>query len=476
MARSWGGVLVAAATLALAGCIESVESEAGAVDADAAVALLAPDAAWAMPDAARASDAAPASDAGAPDDIDAAGSGGDGQAARPCLVVAPERLDFAATRIGSTSGRTIRLEGCGGRGVVVDEVRVEGDPLGVFAVGAATPIQVLPGGAAELDVRFTPVATEPFAARLVLRHDACDDPAGCLAEVALAGRGSGARPPEPRVEQGEMDVAPLDVVTLDGSASVPGELGITAWHWTVVARPAGSTSQPAERFTTPRRPQDGRVDDDPATPTAQFFVDLAGEYTIELRVGDAAGMPTDAAFATLLIRARPGEDIHVQLVWNTPGDADQTDPEGTDVDLHFLHPTARGWGVSPLDTYFANWSPDWGRQGDPLDDPSLDIDDVDGAGPENINLDNPEDTSQFDACYRVGAHYFRGENHVGGGTYGPSDATVRIYLGGELAYEKTRTLDATDNFWFAAEVCWTDAERRVIDVDRFYETVPIEMP
>jgi uncharacterized protein YfaP (DUF2135 family) len=176
------------------------------------------------------------------------------------------------------------------------------------------------------------------------------------------------------------------------------------------------------------------------------------------------------------IIANPNEDIHLQLVWDTPGDADQTDLEGSDVDLHFLHPAAAGWFGSggQYDCYFANTSPDWGIVGRPDDNPSLDIDDTNGAGPENINLDQPENTQALGGPYRVGIHYYRADAgaFAGVNTFGFSDVTVRIYLGGVLTHEVTRAMNDTNDFWEVAGIIWTDGDRRVVEINQMSEQLP----
>jgi hypothetical protein len=104
-----------------------------------------------------------------------------------------------------------------------------------------------------------------------------------------------------------------------------------------------------------------------------------------------------------------------------------------------------------LDCHYANVNPSWGPGG-AEDDPSLDVDDQDGRGPESIQIDAPEDGG----AYRVGVHFYA----ANGG--GPSDATVRIYCGGVLIESLGPvTLDgssplADDNdYWKVADVSFS---------------------
>jgi hypothetical protein len=80
--------------------------------------------------------------------------------------------------------------------------------------------------------------------------------------------------------------------------------------------------------------------------------------------------------------------------------------------------------------------------------------DPDGAGPERIQIENPE----LGAAYRIGVHYW---NHHG---WGPSYATVRVWLDGNLLYE-TQTVElAPQDMWFVgtlkiSEGTWMNATK-----------------
>ena len=250
----------------------------------------------------------------------------------------------------------------------------------------------------------------------------------------------------------------------------------------ITDRPEGSFTPIVVDFTYYNRPGVGGPPDDRTTPTAKFFVQMPGTYRIELRVTDESGViaPSEMCptpLAQVEITARPDSDIHLQLTWDTPGDPDQTDLRGADVDLHFLHPLAPSWfgvlgreGGHSWDCYFANPAPDWGVMGEDDDDPSLDLDDTNGSGPEVINLNNPEQVG----AYRIGVHYYRAQ--VGqiqdGNTYGPSTARVRIYFGGELAHEMEQRLEDSNAFWEAARVSWSDEGPEVEEVNALSVLTP----
>lgn len=236
----------------------------------------------------------------------------------------------------------------------------------------------------------------------------------------------------------DIDAIAGDVVRLDARDVVPDGL---RWAWVVVARPEGSTSNPVESYFNNASPADGGSADDDSTPTAHFFIDLAGHFAFELRVFRDGCDPAAVPFA-IDTPVPPG--FTVQLVWHTPSDPDETDDDGADLDLHLLHPNAPGWAESPFDCFSANPTPDWGQLEDARDDPALDVDDTDGAGPENITLTLPENTAALGAPYLVGVEA-RSDARAGGMGWGPSEATVRVWGAGAFV-EASRVLAPGDRW------------------------------
>ena len=128
----------------------------------------------------------------------------------------------------------------------------------------------------------------------------------------------------------------------------------------------------------------------------------------------------------------------------------------------------KGWGDRIYDCYYANVFPDWGPRGRE-GNPSFDIDDINGAGPERLSLNLPEN----DVTYKMGVVYFNmGASDTDPVGFGSSDATVRIYIFGQLEGEWTRRLNATGNFWEVAGVIWRQNEKRVQEINRYYDAVP----
>ena len=415
-------------------------------------------------------------------------------AATPCINLIfpetvssdPNSIEFGPSLINATTTQEVVVESCGGEALSIEGIRLEGSETYALGDGVPPMYPALLSAATDGDrptrsfnLNFSPTEAEVYEGTLIIDSN---DPVNSELRIPILGLGTVNACPVAAVTTPEVNVLPLELITLDASPSVdadgPGGRPVR-YDWVVTQRPMGSTAQPVERFTNPLQPADGGVDDDVTTPQAQFFVDLAGEYVIELTVTDELGFsaPSDScpqADATIYINSLPDEDIHVELVWTTPNDSNETDSEGTDVDLHFLHPEGFSWSLPPLDCYYGNKTPDWGPSG-PVGNPSLDIDDTNGAGPENINLDDPQFTDQTSTGgpYRIGVHYYSSGGFFGGGLeYGASDVTIKVYLFSVLEAEWTRRLNTTDNFWEVAGIIWTQNEKRVQEINRFYDFIP----
>lgn len=420
--------------------------------------------------------------------------------ALPCMNVIPGSVDFGAgllvdDRQGPTPNRrAVVIESCGPTPLRIDRIEFE-DPEDVFdALDLPDPVDgellQLPGAVAgedfpatDLEVGFWPLDLRVYGGRMLIYSNVppVDEPT----IVDLFGRGVDNTCPLPLVAEDTFDVQPLDIITLDGSPSTDPDGEVQSWRWTVVQRPEGSVSQPLESFADPRRPADGGEPDDTSTPRAQFFVDLTGEYVLELQVVDALGQPScePNAVARVTIRAVPEKDLHIQLVWSTPDDPDETDTTGTDVDLHLAHERADGrWSAlaGDWDCYFGNAQPDWGVAGEVVDNPSLDIDDTNGAGPENINLAEPE----VGVSYEVGAIYFRststfGDPQVDRTAQHPSYVSLRIFNRGTPLVELVgKELTAGGQLWHMATVTWCEGPGcpRIDVVDEVFDEGEYNQP
>ncbi len=216
-----------------------------------------------------------------------------------------------------------------------------------------------------------------------------------------------------------IETPPLSEVTVEASAEDDGE--VVRWQWRLLEGPPGSDARPPA-------PSD--------EPVTRFTPDLAGEYRLVVTATDDDGM---TGSCETVVRAVSDEGIRVEMFW---------DSDGTDMDLHLMRPEGTRWRTRD-DCYYANCQSDpdpilpWGAPG-PADDPRLDIDDTDGFGPENINIEEP-----YDGVYRVGVYAYTGSGNV----------TVRIYCGGDRTEPRVsfgpralRGVGTRHDFWRVADI------------------------
>ncbi len=166
----------------------------------------------------------------------------------------------------------------------------------------------------------------------------------------------------------------------------------------------------------------------------------------------------------------PGSDglgIRIEVTWMTPGDPDPTNEgteAGADMDLHFTHPNATsddglGWFDQVFDCFWFNPNPNWGDL-DPTvdDDPVMLKDDTDGAGPEIIELEHPQDGMS----YRVAVHYWHDHG------YGMSMPMVQIWIDGVLAQSTPANLGPSMehlDLWEVATIEWPSGEVTPLTTD-----------
>jgi hypothetical protein len=133
------------------------------------------------------------------------------------------------------------------------------------------------------------------------------------------------------------------------------------------------------------------------------------------------------------IQAQGLEGLRVEMFWDT---------DGSDMDLHLLHPGATEW-YGDLDCYFRNCQEPgglpWGGPG-PEDNPRLALDERFGFGPENINIEVPEP-----GVYRIGVTAFDDDGEVEVRVYCRSEEPVAEF--GPVWLEE---VDA--QFWRVADV------------------------
>lgn len=217
---------------------------------------------------------------------------------------------------------------------------------------------------------------------------------------------------------------PFESNSFIGSASNdPEGQAITEYRWTIAAQPTGSGATLG-----------GSGSD------RSFTADQAGIYTAQLIVVTEDNRVSDPC--TVDLNAIPAEALWIEMFWE----------HAEDIDLHLLAPGGT-YDSLTTDCYFMNCTSaaalEWGAAG-AADNPSLDLDDTSGTGPENINIAAP----QF-GTFTVAVH-----DHPFTSYAGANDVTINIYVDGLLEWTGTKSFSGEDDVQNYAEIDWPTAQIR----------------
>lgn len=390
-----------------------------------------------------------------------------GNATGPLLRVVPAEADFGGKLLGKAAGMTLTLSSVGTSDVKITSLvlgegtspdfTLDASGLGVIPTAEA-PLVLSPGSNREIVLKFTPDvenprdnANKPIPDTGTL--DIASNVFEMITKVPISGYGVTVECPKPVIviEEGEV-VQPQTVLHIHGDQSQSGSAGgtIISYSWTV-------DQPPENKFIL--------------LPTASsenvtHEVNIGGKYTYCLDVCDGQYCSSDAQCGGAVCKevlVVPDKAIHCELTWHTPGDLDEFDEGedvGTDMDLHFTHPFAAmndldgdgkpdPWFHNPYDCFWFQKTPEWETANpDGKDNPSLDRDDTDGAGPENVNLDTPVSGR----VYRIGVHYW--DDHGLGASY----PRLKCYIWGQAVFDLDLRVTDTKMYkcdmWYAAEISW----------------------
>lgn len=303
-------------------------------------------------------------------------------------------LDFGYVLVGTDAVATLPLSNPGNVAVTLTALSSSD---GHFVVSLPAPVTVDAASATSVEVTFSPEDLIAYTGTLALQSDA-REPTGDLET-----RGHGADVPV-AVCAGDPPVVTAIHETfnfLGAGSSDPLGRPLTA-QWSLVSIPTGSAF-----LLGPANTRD----------IGPYEADVVGDYVTELVVTNDIGFSSEPCQAT--VSAEPNADLWVELFWE----------HADDFDLHLVRGNAPMRGAG--DCYFANCQNglSWGGAGQ-ADDPFLDLDDITGLGPENINIAAPAPNT-----YRVVVHDFPGRTYRQANQF-----TVKIYLEGALVLEEVRSV------------------------------------
>jgi hypothetical protein len=375
----------------------------------------------------------------------------------PDIEVSPPNCDFGAVGVGGIKVCEVAVRNVGTRQLFFSSTTLEQTrPTGSAETAGYRVQGALPSEEQPLDptatftmrVALSPDVLGPYQGALTLNTN---DPDESTVTIPLTGTGSPAPTCEAYVKSvngvqydpgDNPPVEPLDdvVVAMIGTAPNP-ETTITSCRWDFVEKGEGSNMNLVA----------------PDACESQFVfngsvigVDVAGAFVLQGQVTDSLGT-VNTNECRVRFEAIPQDSFLVQATWGSSPDSD--------MDLHLIRrndagqycigsfgqgtPSAEqvaeecngggGFG-SETDCHYGARTIDW--DGDGVErsagDPSLDVDDTQGFGPENINID-----LALPGSYLFGVANFDGS---------PDELNfIRIYLFGLLSGEWSQSLSAE---WF----------------------------
>lgn len=378
-----------------------------------------------------------------------------GVGSSPCLQIQPSFIDFGGAYVGSQHSRDVKIISCGTLPVTVDSAALAAPASSPFTLDLSPGPGPMPwtlqgGETITVRVRYAPQFASPIgadgtpvAATALLSFASGFNP---LINIPVRGFASATGCPQAviDVEEGHF-VGPGTTLFVNGSKSFAPGGKPTIFSWGVTG-PAGAPVLPLT----------------PNSSSEAFTygpVTTLGAYKVELKVFDEVDgkVIPGCSTAQWIVEVKKETPLVVEVTWDTPGDPNQQDVGpgvGADLDLHMhngrgTQPDYDGdglpdsWFDFEQDLFWYDTSPDWGLPGD-ADDPRLTIEDPDGKGPERIEFPLPLKGER----YTIGVHCWSSYG------FGPSVATVRIWLFGNLIAKVGDVVLDTGDLWEVGTVVW----------------------
>lgn len=349
----------------------------------------------------------------------------------PVLTVSPVGVDFGAVALEETARATVEITNSGTGAALLERATLRSSsadigPDDFFGIGTPLPLTVEPGATVPFELLFTP-SLEAQISDVIVLHAVNHTPL----EVGVTGQGvvplgdvlcTPSRLDYGPVERGQTKILSVDCQARGGparliSARIPDNpMFVMPSPPRTVDLASGDTQTIEVEF---------RPDGTPAPQTGTLIVEYSGGMgaaTVDVAlVGEVIPPPASATAMAL------------KLQWTS---------NGTDVDLHFVGPGGTFY-EAPNDCYYANKTPDWGVTGDTSDNPFLDVDDVDGYGPEEINL-GAAAPGRYDAYVHYFADNFQGR----------TEAIVEVYVAGQLVATRNRPNFGCGQVWHVGWIQW----------------------
>ena len=332
----------------------------------------------------------------------------------PLLAFTPSPMDFGRYAAGHDETLDLTMSNEGAATLDVSNLILLGDRFSADLPD--TPLSLEPGESISWPVTFSPDDIGDFTGTLWAASNAGTG----NDSVALTGEGVSEPVAVCAVDPNEVSTHADQPTWMGDESYDPSGAAITNYDWELIVQPDGSTA----------------VMPDGGSDRYDFAWDLVGTYVGQLIVTNEYGVASEPCVT--ILNTTTDDDLWIEMYWETAHD---------DMDLHLLAPG--GTKNSMEDCHWANCTGaglDWGIAGDDSDDPSLDLDDIPGTGPENIRIASPDD-----GVYTVMVQDYPNTK------YQPANAvTVNIYISGVLVWTDTRDLAGEAEWETYATVSFPD--------------------
>ncbi len=322
--------------------------------------------------------------------------------AEPDIEADPDFLAFGSINSNETRNENVVLSNVGDGLIIIDDVSLTGDSPFTLNPEDSVGAELASGEVTSINITFTPNgATGNFTGEVLVASNDPDESELLIPITGSSGVPSAYCSVEPNPVFAIFETATFHAYDVMGNMSSDPNYSQNqlTFDWTLLAQPTGSTASLPGGFD----------------PDRNLSPDMPGTYTGELVVCNPNEDCSDPCVVDL--EAITSQDLWVEMYWTQAPD---------DMDLHLIGPG--GSFNSQMDCYYANMNPDWGVLGDPSDDPSLDLDDIPGTGPENINVAMPAD-----GTYTVAVHDYSGSNWPSQDITTANQTTVNVWISGQLA-------------------------------------------
>lgn len=376
------------------------------------------------------------------------------------IEVTPLALDFGVPTPGSPTTRIVTVSNAGGKLLTINgfELTSDSDPVYSYLVDGAASFPLELGPNDFLTVQVVLDAPNPLVyTGTLLVHSSDEDES--TVEVQLSSVEPGPDPvPDIAVDPTTLNFGDVQRLTckplpLNVQNVGTGNLTVSAININILGFVNDYTASPDNFIVVPAGSQ---------VVTVEFCPSVTGPQIGQLEIvsDDPDENPvTVTIFGNGTPPPISETDIHINMEW---------DSDLTDLDLHLLKPGGMFWDLGS-DCHWRATSPDWGVPGDPADNPYLDVDDIDGFGPENINQVDPQTGD-----YKVVVHYYGFEG--GTGDNGPTNVDIDIHLNGSMTPTASFSTTITHHqTWEVAWIHWnaTTGTGTIEEINTFGTYVPL---